>query len=95
MKHTVRLSEKQWANVYNDIARSYPPSVLLIRDRMRSVLGFTSRRHREWVSFPGREDLEGRLIRGRWDEWIILDFYSEKKMSWFRLKYSEYLNESR
>jgi hypothetical protein len=92
MKHTIKLTEAQWAKVHSDIARNYPHSVLLIREKMKTVLGFTVRRHREWIKFTGREDQEGRLIRGHWEEWIILDFYSEKKMSWFRLKYSEQLN---
>jgi hypothetical protein len=82
MKQTIKLTEAQWLAVYNDIARSYPPSVLLIRDRMRSVLGFTSRTHREWHDQTG------------YVQSIHLDFYSEKKMSWFRLKYSEQLNGS-
>lgn len=94
MKHTIKLTEAQWAKIHRDLARSYPPSVLLIRERMRAVLGFTSRRHRQWVRFQGKEDWEGQLVRGQWEESIILDFYSEKKMSWFRLKYSEQLNDS-
>ncbi len=95
MKHTIQLTEKQWASIYEDIAKNYPPSVLLIRERMKKVLGFTSRRHRQWVSSKGKEDWEGRLSKGHWEESIMLDFYSEKKMSWFRLKFSEYLNESK
>jgi hypothetical protein len=92
MKHTIKLTEAQWAKIHHDIAQNYPSSVLLIREKMKVVLGFTVRRHREWTRLEGREDREGRPIRGHWDEWIVLDFYSEKKMSWFRLKYSEQLN---
>jgi hypothetical protein len=49
MTKPIILSEKNWLAIYNQIAKEYPPSVLLIRDRMRSVLGFTSRTHEEWI----------------------------------------------
>lgn len=95
MKYTIKLTEKQWLAVYNDIARNYPPSVLLIREQMKKVLGFTSRRHSQWIKHSGKEDREGRLLKGHWEECIMLDFYSEKKMSWFRLKFSEHINGSK
>ena len=77
---TVKLSQATWLAIYNDIARNYPPSVLLIRERMRSVLGFTSRTHSEWDS-----GVVNRI------EQIHLDFFSENKYTMFILKYSEYL----
>jgi hypothetical protein len=77
---TIKLSEGAWLKVYNDIAQTYPPSVLLIRDRMKSVLGFTSRRHSEWNAWAGM-----RI------EQIHLDFFNERKYTMFILKYSELL----
>jgi hypothetical protein len=75
---TVKLSQANWLKIYNDIARNYPHSVLLVRSKMRRVLGFTSRTHRI-IKLSG------------YDEQIHLDFFSETKYTMFILKYSEYL----
>ena len=77
---TVKLSQDAWLKIYNDIAKNYPHSVLLIRAKMRSVLGFTSRTHSEWDAGVVN------LI-----EQIHLDFFDERKYTMFLLKYSEYL----
>jgi len=77
---TVKLSQANWLKIYNDIAKHHPPSVLLVRSKMRKVLGFTSRTHSEW-------DM-GVINR---IEQIHLDFFSENKYTMFLLKYSEYL----
>jgi len=56
--------------------------VLLIREKMKKVLGFTSRRHH----YFNQED--------DYVEEIHLDFYDEPKRTMFLLKYSEFLNEA-
>jgi hypothetical protein len=77
---TVKLSQANWLKIYNDIAKNYPPSVLLVRSKMRKVLGFTSRTHSEWDA-----GVVNRI------EQIHLDFFSETKYTMFILKYSEYI----
>ena len=93
MTKPVVLSEEAWAKIYRNIAQNYPPSVLLIRDKMRSVLGFTSRTHEEWID----RDVDSRDV-GYGTKYRIttihLDFYSEPKRTMFLLKYSEYLDKS-
>jgi ribosomal protein L25 (general stress protein Ctc) len=42
---TVKLSYANWLKIYNEIAKNHPHSVLLVRTKMRQVLGFTSRTH--------------------------------------------------
>ena len=76
------LTEEQWVKIYNSIARdpNYPPSTLLIRNKMREILGFTSRTHIDYKE----EDWRKRST-------IRLDFYNEAKRTMFLLKYSEYL----
>jgi hypothetical protein len=63
----------------------------MVRGKMRDVLGFVDREHREWVS-------EGILAHGyeagRTITTIHLDFYNEPKHTMFLLKYSEYLDNS-
>ena len=85
MSKPVVLTEAQWLKIYNHIAKHYPPGVLLIRNRMKAVLGFTSRTHREWVP---------KMDGGYYETTIRLDFYNEPKRTMFLLKYSEYLEEN-
>jgi len=88
----VILSEGQWLKIYNSIAKEYPPSVLLIRDRMRSVLGFTSRTHEDWMD--SHVEINDVRYGTKWRiTKIHLDFYSEPKRTMFLLKYSEYLKD--
>ena len=93
MSKSIVLSEAQWLKIYNQIARDYPPSVLLIRDKMRLVLGFTSRAHEEWID----QEVDVRDVRYNTKycvRTVHLDFYSEPKRTMFLLKYSEHLDKS-
>ena len=80
MSKSIQVTEKQWVEIYHQLASDYSPSVLLIRDRMKTVLGFTFRRH------LNVDDT------GRYREQLHLDFYNEPKRTMFLLKYSEILN---
>ena len=60
---------------------------MLIREKMKVVLGFTVRRHTEWILEPGAD-------RRHPEHSIRLDFYNEPKRTMFLLKYSEYLDKS-
>jgi hypothetical protein len=93
MTKPIILSEKNWLAIYNQIAKNYPPSVLLIRNRMREVLGFTSRKHEEWVDRDvDRRDVSyGTKYR---ITTIHLDFYNESKRTMFLLKYSDYIGKT-
>jgi len=41
--HEIKLTQVQWMIIRSRIAEEYPSSVLMIRPRMREVLGFTTR----------------------------------------------------
>ena len=93
MSKPIILSEAAWLKIYNHIARNYPPSVLLVRNKMREVLGFTSRTHEEWFE----HDVDRRDVSYNTKycvKRIHLDFYSEPKRTMFLLKYSEHLDKS-
>lgn len=81
MKHTITLTEAEWAPIYNKLALQYidRPSVIIIRSKMREELGFTVRRHAEWQTEHN----------GRWkrNDTIRLDFYREDALTWFRLSF--------
>jgi hypothetical protein len=94
MGGVIRLTEAQWAPLHARLAQDYQaePSVMLIRGKMRAVLGFTVRRHQE------RRDM--RQIAGEFGmpdygvmikDWICLDFFDPALETWFRLKYAEFL----
>jgi hypothetical protein len=92
MTKPVVLTESQWAEIYDLIAKTYPPSVLLIRNKMKEVLGFTVRRHAEWVRYDG-EDHEF-VPRHLYKELICLDFYNEPKRTMFLLRYSDIIGKT-
>lgn len=82
---------KSWNTIYQLIAKNYPPSVLLVRSKMREVLGFTSRTHEEWMD--SEVHINDVSYGTKWQiTKIHLDFYSETKRTMFLLKYSEHLN---
>lgn len=93
MSKPIILSEKAWAKIYNQLAKDYPSSYILIREKMKVKLGFTVRRHEEWVDRQvDRRDVSygtKYCVRS-----ICLDFYNEPKRTMFLLKYSEYLDKS-
>lgn len=41
--HEIKLTQAQWMIIRSQIAGEHPSSVLMIRPRMREVLGFTPR----------------------------------------------------
>jgi hypothetical protein len=92
MTKAVELSLKQWAEIHNLIAKHYPHSVLLIRNRMKEVLGFTVRRHTEWIKYNGED--HNYLPRHLYREQIHLDFYDEPKRTMFLLRYSDIIGKT-
>ena len=80
---------EQWQKLREQLIKDNRPSVMLIRTKMREVLGFTDRSHREWVPTDGYDGY------GHYKNIVCLDFYDEPKRVFFLLKYGEFLqNES-
>ncbi len=84
MSKHISLKPEQWRRLKIKLMNDYPPSVMLIRTRMREVLGFVARDYEEW-------NLDNHY---NWEKIkdVRLDFYNEPKRTMFLLKYSEYLN---
>ena len=99
MSKPVVMSSDQWAAILDRIKQREKPSVYLSRSRMKEVLGFTVRDHREYV-----KDLDYVRRPQDKDEWfymepagwfegkmnvhtIRLDFYDEQKRTMFLLRY--------
>jgi hypothetical protein len=80
---TVKLTVEQWKSIRESLHEEHPKSVFMLRDKMKTILGFTVREHTEWIP---------KLDGGYTDYSIRLDFYNEKKYTMFLLKYSEYIN---
>ena len=90
MGGVIELTEPQWETLARRLREDYQhqPSVMLIRSRMREVLGFTTRQHERWHE---RSDTDRRMA---WCEHVVfLDFFDGAMETWFRLKYAEYLDD--
>jgi hypothetical protein len=75
---SIKLTRPQWIEILRILHEEYPPSVFVLRARMRAKLGFTSRSHQG-------------LVDGIYVDAVYLDFYSEQKRTMFLLKFGEYL----
>lgn len=82
MSKSIKLSQKQWFALKLQIAKDYPRSVWLIRERMRDVLGFTDRDYKHY-------DIKNH----RYIEEVHLDFFNEPKRTMFLLKYTKFLQK--
>jgi hypothetical protein len=90
------LTEGDWLKIYNSIAKEYPPSVLIIREKMKSVLGFTVRTHRGWVKDPNHDPQYAfgtEYDSRKYEVKIHLDFYNDPKRTMFMLKYGDLISE--
>jgi len=87
---TIKLEEHEWQAIKADLEKRYPKSVMLVRTKMKSELGFTVREHRGWIKDPNYDpqyafgsEYDSKIYKVS----IHLDFYSEGAATMFRLKY--------
>lgn len=78
----ISMDYDSWLVIKKRLLDDWSRSVVLVRERSKEVLGFTTRYHRAWK----------KNSRGKWEleETIHLDFFDDNKETWFRLKYMEY-----
>ena len=93
MTKAIILSVTQWQEIVSHIAKTHKKSVLLISKNMKDTLGFTVRRHEEWIdrNVESRDIGYGTKYR---QETIHLDFYNEPKRTMFLLKYSDIIGKT-
>ena len=84
MSKPIELSHRQWEQLREQLKQDYPPSVMLLRTRMQSKLGFVDREYKDWDKNMGK-------YGGYRKHCVMLDFYSEKKRTFFIMKYSDYI----
>ena len=90
MSKPLILTMKSWDTIYRLIAKDYPPSVLLIRAKMKAVLGFTNRQHEVWIDQEVNIKDVSYGTRFRVTT-MHLDFYNEPKRTLFLLKYGDHI----
>ena len=90
MSKQLILTMKSWNTIHSLIQEKYPASVLLIRNKMKRVLGFTTRIHEEWIDQEVAVKDVGYRTRYR-ETYMHLDFYDEPKRTMFLLKYCDYI----
>ena len=90
MSKSIKISESQWLLLRAQLKKEHPPSVMLTREKMRRVLGFTTRSHREWKV----EDGPGGMYdgHGQYQYTMFLDFFDEKKKTFFLLRYGNFIS---
>lgn len=87
MTKPIEVPRHQWNKLLEKLKEEYPASVLLLRERTKDKLGFVPREYKDWDNDMGKY--------GGWRKnCIMLDFYSEKKRTWFIMKYGEYLHDN-
>ena len=85
------LTPAAWRSIRDELHKENPKSVFALRSKMRRILGFTIREHREWVmTKPNPNDVT--IDQGHYEDRVHLDFYSENKRTFFLMKYSEFIN---
>ena len=86
MTKPIELSHSQWKRLREQLHKDYPRSVMLIRSRMQEKLGFVDREYKHWDDNIGK-------YGGYRKNCVMLDFYSEKKRTFFIMKYSDYIQQ--
>lgn len=76
----ITLTQDKWIRLRDRLRQEHPLSTLLIRDKMRRELGFTTREERVYSK-----------QRHHHIEVVHLDFFDDRLESWFVLKYAEHL----
>jgi hypothetical protein len=76
----------EWDDILDKIKKDNPPSVWMIREKMKRKLGFTTREHRDFVP---------KMSGGYYGTVIYLDFYDERYRSLFLLRYGGLNHELR
>jgi len=86
MTKPIELSHSQWKKLLDQLREDYPPSIALLKNGMKQKLGFTYREYKDW---------DGRYTwyTGYRKNCVMLDFYSEKKRTFFIMKYAEYIGK--
>lgn len=87
------LSKDAWEDIEARLRQEYvhTPSVMLVRSRMKEVLGFTPRFHNNWIEFT---PVNSTVPRSRLIEEVHLDFFNPALETFFRLKYLNISNDS-
>lgn len=79
MSKPIQLTPEEWVPIMEKIVTEYGKAMVLISWRMRDILGFTVREHKEWIE-------DGDYGSG-YKTTIFLDFWNDDMQTYFRLKY--------
>ena len=76
---SVSITSSQWSVIKDHLTKSHPRSVMLVREKMKRVLGFTPRTQYDPKTYK-------RMIH--------LDFFSEQHKTMFLLKYGDMIKKN-
>ena len=96
MSRTLEIQPKQWVKLKAVLVENVPMSVRLITSKWKEHFGFTVREQRydfrDFVSEKEWGETRLRSFNERRKPWVCLDFVDEKTMTFFVLKYNEYVS---
>lgn len=75
----LKISLDEWQKILIEISKHHPRSVWMVRSKMRRILGFTPREHRDH----------------EYNHMVHLDFYDEAQKTMFLLKYSNFIDTNK
>jgi hypothetical protein len=79
-------NEDLWEPIKQKILAEYGPTHV-ISWVMKRELGFTVRRHQNWITINTNYLGEDIVPRGYCQNQVHLDFFNDATQSWFQLKY--------
>lgn len=83
MTKPVEISHKSWEKLKVRLKEDYPLSAVITRSGMKKYMGVTVRDYR---------DFDNETLKYK-KNCIMLDFYDDKKRTYFLMKYSGYFND--
>jgi hypothetical protein len=73
----LKITDKNWQTLRGELLKTHPFSHVMVRDRCKEKLGFVIREHQfNWNS---------------WNTELYLDFYDDRKMTVFLIKWGHLL----
>jgi hypothetical protein len=96
---SVLITTKQWISLEAKLKEDYKLSTVIIREKMKRVLGVLPREYDSPYLYDYRNaGFDKTVLNANWDntpkeKMMYLDFFDKHKKTMFMLKYSEYIQK--
>lgn len=62
MTKPIEISNKQYQTLFAQLKKDYPPSVTLLRNKMKDKLGFVPREYKDWDDTIGKHAGGAKIV---------------------------------